>query len=218
MGYHAPRLLETAADLEAALDALAARDSLIARLRGEVEPPVLRRRPGGFEGLGRIVVGQQVSTASAEAIWARVAARIVPFEPAALRQAGECELRALGLSRPKIRALLSLAEAIEAGALDLDGLVGRDAETAHATLCHVKGIGPWTADVYLMFCLGHPDAWPAGDVALQHAAGAVLDLPTRPDTRALADLGERWRPWRSAAAHLLWAYYRVLRGRPGVAA
>lgn len=218
MGHARPRRLDTAADLEAALDALADHDHLIARLRGEVEPPALRRRPGGFEGLARIIVGQQVSTASAEAIWSRVAARFAPFEPAALRQAGEADLRAAGLSRPKIRALMSLAEAIEAGTLDLSGLADCDAEAAHAALCRVKGIGPWTADVYLMFCLGHPDAWPAGDVALQHAAGAATGMSARPDSAALRLLAERWRPWRSAAAHLLWAYYRLLRGRPGVAA
>lgn len=213
-----PARLDTAGDLEAALDALASRDNLIARLRAAVDPPVLRRRPGGFAGLARIIVGQQVSTASAEAIWTRLSARVEPLEPAGLRQAGEDELRAAGLSRPKIRTLMALAEAIASGGLDLGRLERLDAEAVQAELCQVRGIGPWTADVYLMFCLGHPDAWPAGDVALQHAAGAAAGLPARPDARALTALGERWRPWRSAAAHLLWAYYRDLRGRPGVAA
>ncbi|TCT10737.1 DNA-3-methyladenine glycosylase II [Tepidamorphus gemmatus] len=213
-----PERLDTPGALEAALDALADRDDLIARLRAAVDPPVLRRYPAGLAGLARIVVGQQVSTASAEAIWTRLSAQVDPLDPAAWRQTGEAALRAAGLSRPKIGTLMALADAIASGGLDLGRLDRLDAETARAELCRIRGIGPWTAEVYLMFCLGHADSWPAGDVALQHAAAVAIGLPGRPDARALARLGERWRPWRSAAAHLLWAYYRALRGRAGVSA
>lgn len=213
-----PARLDDADDLDRALTALAARDPLIRRLRAATGTPALRRRAAGFEGLSRIIVGQQVSTASAEAIWGRLRAAVDPFEPERLAGAGEGGLRAAGLSRPKIRALAAAAAAVSGGRLDLDGLAALDADSAHARLCAVTGIGPWTADVYLMFCLGHADAWPAGDVALQHAVGAALGLDGRPDARAMTRIGERWRPWRSAAAHLFWAHYASLRGRAGVAA
>jgi DNA-3-methyladenine glycosylase II len=173
--------------------------------------PVLRRRTPGFEGLAWIVVSQQVSTASAAAIFARLKARFPDVEAEAIAAASDEDLKLCGLSGAKIRTLRALGAALSADALNFERLTGASAEAAHAELVAIKGIGPWTADVFLLFCLGHPDAWPAGDVALQEAARAALSLSERPDTKALAALGDRWRPWRGVAAYLLWSSYRAAR-------
>ncbi|MBV8592960.1 MAG: DNA-3-methyladenine glycosylase 2 family protein, partial [Caulobacteraceae bacterium] len=107
-------------------------------------------------------------------------------------------------------------EAVDSGLLDLPGLAGLTAEAAHAALVRVKGIGPWTADIFLLFCLGHPDAFPAADLALQEAAKIALKLKTRPDAARLERIAERWRPYRGVAARMLWAYYRGVKQRSGV--
>ena len=214
MSDHLHRI-DTPGDIERALTALAEQDAVIARVLAEAGLPAPRRREPGFEGLAQIVVGQQVSTASAAAIWGRFRAAIDPFEPAMVSAASEDTLRGVGLSRPKIRTLRAVAEVVEAGGLRFESLGGLDAEEAHAALCAVHGIGPWTADIYLMFCLGHADAWPAGDIALQHAVGAAIGLEHRPGPKEMAEIGARWRPLRGAAALLFWAYYRTLRGRSG---
>ena len=174
------------------------------------EPP-LRRRAAGLEGLAAIVVAQQVSTASAAAIFGRLAAAIQPFEAAVLAAADDDLLRRCGLSIQKIRALRSVAAAIIDGTLHLEALAGLPAEAAVRAMVSVKGIGPWTADVFLLFCLGHPDAWPAGDVALQEATRVALGLDARPDAKALHRIGERWRPHRAVAARLLWGYSRAVK-------
>lgn len=208
--------IDTQAAIAAALDALSARDPLIGELVAQTGVPAPRRREPGFEGLAHIVVGQQVSTASASAIWGRLRALVDPFDPAAFSRFSDDDLRGAGLSRPKVRTLRAVAEAATSGTLSFEALGDLDADSAHAALCTVHGIGPWTADIYLMFCLGHADAWPAGDLALQHAVGEALQLPERPDARAMAEIGDRWRPARGAAALLFWACYRLSRGRAGV--
>lgn len=175
----------------------------------------LRRREPGFEGLCWIIVGQQVSTAAARAIHGRLQAGVSPLAPRTVLAASDEALRACGLSAPKIRALRALAQACVDG-LDLAGLAAREAGAAHAELCAVKGIGPWTADIFLLFCLGHADAWPAGDLALQEALRMALGLKTRPNAKRATRLAERWRPHRGVAARLLWAYYGVMKGRAGV--
>jgi len=124
-------------------------------------------------------------------------------------------LRACGLSGPKIRALTAVAEAVAEG-LDLSALASLPAAEAHRALVAVKGIGPWTADIFLLFCVGHPDAFPAGDLALQEAARLALGLRHRPDVRKLEKIAERWRPFRGVAARMLWAYYGALKARGGV--
>ena len=180
--------------------------------------PPLRRREPGFAGLAWIVVGQQVSTASANAIYARLNNAFPKLEARALTVATDEMLRGCGLSSPKMKTLRAIAHALESKSLDLDALAAFSAEEAHAALCAVHGIGPWTADIFLLFCLGHPDAWPAGDLALQEAARIALNLRARPDTKKLEKIGERWRPHRGVAARLLWAYYRVVKeGRAGMA-
>ncbi len=207
--------IDTPKGIARALALLAGRDPDIARVLSEAGAPAPRRREPGFEGLAHIVVGQQVSTASAAAIWGRLRAAIEPFEAPGLAAASDETLRAAGLSRPKIRTLRAVAETVETGGMRFESLGDLPADEAHAALCAVHGIGPWTADIYLLFCLGHADAWPGGDLALQHAAGVAIGLGHRPSAREMAEIGERWRPLRGAAALLFWAYYRVLKGRSG---
>jgi DNA-3-methyladenine glycosylase II len=131
----------------------------------------------------------------------------------AILAADDATLRAAGFSAPKIRTLRAISEAAAAGVLDLDGLGAFSAEDAIAHMTAIKGVGPWTAEVYLLFALGHPDIFPAKDVALQEAARLAFDLPARPTEKQLAAMAEAWRPYRSAAARLLWAYYRVAKAR-----
>ncbi len=201
-----------------AAERLRAKDpELIERLIAVGGPPPLRHREAGFAGLAAIIVAQQVSTASATAILARLQARIVPLEAVEIAKATEEDLRACGLSGAKIRALRALAQAIVENGLDLAGLGGFDAEEAHKALVAVKGVGPWTADIFLLFCLGHADAFPAGDVALQEAAKLALNLKRRPDVARLERIAERWRPLRGVAARMLWAYYRGVKARSGMA-
>src|SRR5262249_20194619 len=120
-----------------------------------------------------------------------------------------------GPPAPKIRTLKAIAKAIDRGELDLPALVKKPADEAHAALTAVHGIGPWTADIYLLFCFGHADAWPAGDLALQEATRLLLALKTRPTSNAMGPLAESWRPWRGAAACMLWSYYRTVKQRDG---
>jgi len=209
-----PWIIASEEDLAEGLAALAPLDPVLARLLAAGVRPTLRKREPGFEALAFIVVGQQVSTASAAAIFARLKATVPP-RPEAIAAASDDTLRAAGLSGPKIRTLRAVAAATLNGALPLDGLSGRDADEAHRLLVAVKGIGPWTADVYLLFCLGHADAFPAGDLALQEAARLAYGLDRRPRPEGLLALAERWRPWRGVAAKLLWASYRAAKGRPG---
>src|SRR5580658_8127969 len=201
--------IHTEADLDAALALLLAADPRFADLVKITGRPPLRRRPDGYAGLGAIICAQQLSTASANAIWARLAAAFDPFEPAAIQRARPARLARLGLSAPKIRALKAIARAVDRGDLALAALAELAAEEAHAALTAIHGIGPWTADIYLLSCLGHADAWPAGDLALQEAARVAFALPARPTAKELQALAEAWRPWRAVAARILWTYYRA---------
>ena len=211
----AHRLIEADSDLRDGVRALRRKCAVMRRVHDAAGHPPLRRRPGGFEGLARIVVGQQVSVASAEAIWARTALAVQPFEPEVLLALDDSKLATAGLSRPKIRTLQAIAAAT-AGGLDLARLDRLPDAEVHAALTAVSGIGPWTADIYLMFCLGRADAWAAGDLALQLAAQQAFGLDERPDRQAMLELAERWRPWRGVAARLLWSYYAVLKARKKV--
>ena len=214
--YETGRLIDCEDSLAQAAAALHALDAgTIGRLIEIGGQPPLRRREPGFAGLAAIIVSQQVSVASAKAIFGRLEARLSPLSAEAVLATGEETLRACGLSGPKMRALTAAAAAIAAG-LDLSALADLPAPEAHRALVAVKGVGPWTADIFLLFCLGHPDAFPAGDLALQEAARLALDLAARPDARALEALAERWRPWRGVAARMLWAYYGAVKTRAGV--
>jgi DNA-3-methyladenine glycosylase II len=210
--------LNTQADLEEAVHALVRQDWRLKPVFEVAGMPALRRREPGYAGLAAIVCGQQLSTASAAAIWARLTAAFDPFHHDKVRQARADRLGRLGLSAAKIKTLKSLAREIASERLNLDVLANEDADAAHHTLTSLHGIGPWTADVYLLFCLGHGDAWPAGDLAVQEAVKIGLGLKTRPTVREMAPLAEPWRPMRGAAAHLWWAYYRAIKKREGVMA
>lgn len=208
----ASRIIETETDMAAGLRSLLCRDRRlreVARIAGKVP---LRRLPGGMAGLVRIIIGQQLSIASAEAIWTRFAAAFPGCTAVAILAADEAKLRAPGLSAAKIRTLRALAEAHRDG-LALDRLAALPAGEAHARLTAVKGIGPWTADIYLLFCLGHPDVFPAGDLALRNAVADALGLAPPVDEKRIAEIAEAWSPWRSVAAGLFWAYYRARQQR-----
>jgi DNA-3-methyladenine glycosylase II len=210
--------IRTEADLDAALAALTEADPRFAPVIAKGGRPPLRRRADGYAGLAATVVSQQLSTASAGAIWARLAAAFDPFEPQAIIKARPAKLARLGLSKPKIRALKEIARAVMRGEPDLTTLADLAAEDAHAALTAVHGIGPWTADIYLLSCLGHADAWPAGDLALQEAARLAFGLAVRPTTKEMFPLAEAWRPHRAVAARVLWTYYRAVKGREGAPA
>lgn len=209
-------IIESDEDIAAAVGHLSGRCEVMRRIVPLTGAPPLRRARGGFEGLARIIVDQQLSVASANAIWRKVEAALPGLTPAGILAADDPLLRSAGLSAPKIRTLRAIARAIVEDGLDIDGLATRSADDAKAALCAVKGIGPWTADIYLMFCLGHADAFAPGDLALQEAIRLAFRLPERPTDREAGLVAERWRPHRAVAARLLWAYYKVEKSRAGL--
>jgi DNA-3-methyladenine glycosylase II len=208
--------LETQADVDAGVRALLAQDPRLAPIAAVAGRTPLRRRAGGFAGLAQIIVNQQLSTASATAIWTRLTAAFDPLDPDRIRRARAERLGRLGLSGAKIRAFKAIATAIHKQGLDLDALADLPADDAHRALTALHGVGPWTADIYLLFCLGHADAWPAGDLAVQEAARLGFDLKARPTTKEMGPLAEPWRPLRGVAALLLWSYYRAVKRRDPV--
>lgn len=209
-------LITCDADLEEGMAALEALHPHWAAIIARVGLPPLRRRAGGFEGLAAIIVSQQLSVASARAVLARVTTVFDPLTPQRILAATDEEMRLSGLSRPKQRTLTALATALASGALDLDTLTEATPETVQERMTAIYGIGPWTADVYLLFCLGHRDAFAAGDLAIQEAARQAFGLAERPKAAELLALAEAWRPWRGVAARLLWAYYAAIKAREGV--
>ncbi|MGE0752283.1 MAG: DNA-3-methyladenine glycosylase [Variibacter sp.] len=209
-------LIRTDADIKRGLTALVAADPRLAPVMAVAGSVPLRLRPGGIEGLMRAVVSQQLSTASAEAIWLRLRAAYEPFHHTVLLRARAPKLQRLGLSGAKIRTLRAVAQAVHEGHIDFDALAAMPADEAHAALTAIHGIGPWTSDIYLLSCVGHPDAWPAGDLALQEAAKLAFGMKARPTGREMGPLAEPWRPWRAVAARLLWSYYRVVKKRDPV--
>ena len=210
--------LDSQSDLEDAIRVLVKQDKRLKPILDVTGMPALRRREPGFTGLAHIITGQQLSTASASAIWGRLTKAFDPFDQHAVRRARADRLGRLGLSAAKIKTLKNLARELAAERLNLEVLANEDADAAHNTLTALHGIGPWTADIYLLFCLGHGDAWPAGDLAVQEAVKIGLGLKTRPTPKQMAPLAEPWRPLRGAAAHLWWSYYRALKKREGVIA
>ena len=208
--------IHTEVDLRHGIAALIALDPRLTPILERTGLPPLRRRQGGFAGLAQIIMGQQLSTASAAAIYGRLAAIADPFDHHAVLRARKDKLLRVGLSNAKVKTLKEIARAIEAKHIDLNALAELPADDAHAALVALHGIGPWTADLYLLACLGHADAWPAGDLALQEAARMAFDLRARPTTKEMGPLAEPWRPYRAVAARLLWSYYRVMKQREGV--
>ena len=208
------RRIATLDDIAEGLDALVGIDPRLAAVRARAGEIPLRRSAPGFASLASIITGQQVSTASAAAIFGRFTALLDPLTPEAVLGADDAVFRAAGQSRPKQKTLLAVAQAVRDG-LDLDHLCNLDAAEAIARLTAVPGIGQWTAEVYLLFAAGHVDIFPARDVALQSAVGHALGIDPRPGEKALIALAESWTPWRGVASRLFWAYYRETRGREG---
>lgn len=173
-----------------------------------------RTRDGGFVGLLQAIVGQQISNQSAVAIWRRLAATPGALDPRGLSLLDDAALLAAGLSRPKVAHARSLATAFMDGVLDADQLAALDDDVAIAAMVAVRGLGPWTAEVYLLFALARADVFPAGDVALAASLMALKGLPVRPSPRALREYALAWRPYRALAARLLWHHWRHLTGRP----
>jgi DNA-3-methyladenine glycosylase II len=206
------RIITTEADLQAGVKALRRKCATMRHVHDAAGDPPLRLRPAGFEGLARIIVGQQLSTASAAAIWERTAAACRPFEPATLLAVTDAALAGAGLSKPKIRTLRAIASACSNG-LDLAALDGVSDAQIHAALTEVIGIGPWTADIYIMFCLGRADAWAPSDLALQIAVQRAMALSQRPSKDEMMEMAERWRPWRAVAARMLWTYYAAVKAK-----
>ena len=190
---------------------MAAREPRFAPVLQATGPLPLRLRPPGFGALVDIIISQQVSVASADAIRARLEAAGLR-NAVAVRDVDEAALCAVGLSRPKARYVRALA----AAELDYHALRRMPDAQAEATLCALKGIGPWTAQIYVMFALGRADGFAPGDLALQEAARAVFDLDARPTAQELAQMAQDWSPWRSVAARALFAYYRLLKNREGL--
>ena len=205
--------LHTDADLEAGLAQLILADPRLQPVAEKAGAFSLRRREAGFAGLCAIVCGQQLSTASAAAIRGRLFAAFDPFHHDKVRRARGDKLKRLGLSAAKIKAIKEIGKAVAKQHIDLNAVGNMPADEAHAKLTALHGVGPWTADIYLLFCLGHADAFPAGDLAVQEAARIALNLRKRPDAKRLTKIAQAWRPWRGVAAHLLWAYYHAVKKR-----
>lgn len=203
-------------DMRAGLDRLVARDPDLARIETQAGPLPWRARPAGFSGLLQAIVSQQISNQAAAAIWRRLAALPALTEPAGLIALSDEALRGAGLSRPKIQHARALAAAFLERRLDDAALAAMDDEAAIATIVSVRGLGRWTAEIYLLFALGRPDVFPAGDLALASAAADVKRLEARPSPAALRALAEQWQPWRGLAARLLWHHWRFVNGRPTV--
>jgi len=195
--------------LRLSLDAIAAREPAIADAIQRLGYPASRQRAPGYETLLRTIVGQQVSVAAAASVWARLEAAVGPgCPPETLLERDFDTLRACGLSRQKQGYARSLAELVTSGALDLHSLPEED-ETAIDALVRIKGIGRWSAEIYLLFAEGRPDIWPAGDLAVQIAIGQLMGLPARPSEKETRALAERWRPHRGAMALMAWHHYNT---------
>ena len=199
--------------LAMAVAELAACDQDLALVVERHGPPPLWPREPGFATLVRLILEQQVTLDSGRAAFARLELAAGGVDPLSVLAAGEDRLLAAGLTRQKTRYLLALAAATAGGQLGLESLERAPDEAVRTALLAMPGIGPWTADCYLLFALRRPDAWPSGDLALAAAAAEVKRLPSRPGYPALDALAEPWRPWRGVAARLLWHAYLSTRGR-----
>ncbi|MEM8789855.1 MAG: DNA-3-methyladenine glycosylase 2 family protein [Pseudomonadota bacterium] len=205
------RELQTDADIAEGVAWLAGRDAGLARAARATGPVRIRQRADGFSALLSTIVGQQVSVASADAVWARLDAAGLTGQDA-VAVCTEADLKGCGLSRQKTRYALALAQS----GIDFNDLHDLSNEGVIAALVTVLGIGRWTAEIYAMFALGRRDVFAAGDLALQEAVRVAYDLDTRPAEKALRAQAEAWSPWRTVAATLLWQYYAVIKSREGV--
>ncbi|PPC85006.1 MAG: hypothetical protein CTY31_05980 [Hyphomicrobium sp.] len=187
--------------------AVARQCDVMAALYDSNGAPPLRTFDANFSGISQIIVGQQLSTASANAIWSRVKTGVAPFDAPTVLSQSDTVLAGYGLSSAKITTLKALADAVAANTIDIEALSDLPEDDIIAQLTSLHGIGPWTADIYLLFALRRADAFAPGDLALQLAAQRLFALKERPTPHALTALAEQWRPWRGIAARLLWADY-----------
>jgi len=194
---------------------LARRDKELGSILEKLGPPPLWARRPGFPTLVKIILEQQVSLASAASVFARLKKNIVPFHPARMLELGEGHLKSLGLTRQKTAYCLHLAQSLTDKRLRLAQLSRMSDTDAKAALLELKGIGPWSADIYLLMALGRPDIWPTNDLALAIAITELRQLTSRPNSYQLADMAEEWRPYRSVAARMLWQYYLARRNENG---
>jgi DNA-3-methyladenine glycosylase II len=199
------------AQLAKAVRVLCRREKRFAVIVKQHGLPSLRASAGGLEAVLQMVTEQFLSLAAAAAIWKRLHTRLDPHHPEIILACPQEELVALGLSRAKAKSFHGLAQAVALGEMDFAALDGMEDEVAHKALVALPGIGPWTADIYLLSVLLRPNAWPWGDVALQAAAQDLFGLPERPDKLAMLTLGHKFEPYRAVAARLLWAHYRGLK-------
>jgi DNA-3-methyladenine glycosylase II len=201
----------TKESLVKAAEILAARDRQLASIYERHGPPPMWARRPGFPTLLRIILEQQVSLVSARAMFERLKSNIEPFTALRFIESGEPYLRSLGVTRQKAHYCIQVAQSFTNG--ELDHIARMNDEDAHQTLLSIKGVGPWTANIYLLMALRRPDIWPDGDIALATALGRLRKMNTRPSFFELAKIAEAWRPYRSVAARMLWQYY--LAGRDG---
>jgi DNA-3-methyladenine glycosylase II len=190
---------------------LASRDKDLSPILERLGPPPLWARRPGFATLVKIILEQQVSLASAASMFARLQKNVVPFHPARMLELGEPHLKSLGLTRQKTDYCLNLAQSVTEKRLRLAQLSRMSDGDAKAALLELKGIGPWSADIYLLMALGRPDIWPANDLALAIAITELRQLTSRPNSKQLAEMAEGWRPYRSVAARMLWQFYLAKR-------
>jgi DNA-3-methyladenine glycosylase II len=205
-------IIATAADVGRGVEFLLAVEPRFARVVETHGIPPVRRVENNLPSLLNIITEQLISLKAAEAIWRRIDARLHPFEPASILELGHDDLRQLGLSGAKARCFLAISAAVHRGELSFRNLDEMSDQAAYAALVSLPGIGPWTADIYVLAALGRADVCAAGDLALQVAAQDLFALNERPSPKAFMALAEAWRPWRSVAARLLWSHYRGLKG------
>jgi DNA-3-methyladenine glycosylase II len=203
-------------DAQRALKVLARRDPDLRRVEAEAGPLPWRVREAGFSGLLNAIVGQQISNQAAAAIWGRCCGLRDCLTPTGFLALEEAELRAAGLSRPKIAHGRAVAEAFCTGVLATEALAAMSDEEAVRTISSVRGLGVWSAEIYLLFALQRPDVFPAGDLALQAATADLKGLSTRPGPAALREIAVLWQPYRALAARLLWHWWRHVTGRPSM--
>lgn len=194
---------------------LARRDKDLGSILEKLGPPPLWARRPGFPTLVKIILEQQISLASAASMFARLKKNVVPFHPARMLELGEAHLKSLGLTRQKTAYCLHLAQSLTDKRLRLAQLSRMSDTDAKAALLELKGIGPWSADIYLLMALGRPDIWPTNDLALAIAITELRQLTSRPNSNQLAGMAEAWQPYRSVAARMLWQYYLARRNENG---
>jgi len=203
--------IETEADLRDGVEILCTREPAFAKVYAATGLPPLRRKPGGLAGLLEIITYQMISLTAAAAIWSRVEASMAPFDAQKMAGLDDSAYMDCGLSRPKIRTIRAVLAHINDDTLQLAQFKTAENNEIFSSLTQIKGIGPWSAHIYLLTHLGRIDIWPVGDLALQESAKMLFDLETRPNEKQMLEIAKPWQPWRAVAARLLWSHYRLVR-------